>query len=97
MENKVSDNTLVFTFSERLDTLAAMSLQKEILDTIAAHDSSLSVKFDFAGVEYIASGFIRILLLVVRIKDKRFSIVNVGSGVREILEMGELDRLITMS
>jgi len=96
MESMVIDDTLVFSFSERLDTLAAMSLQKEILDSIAAQDKSLAVRFDFAGVKYIASGFIRILILVVRMKDKKFSIVNISPPVREILETGYLDRLITM-
>jgi anti-anti-sigma factor len=97
MESKVIDNTLLFTFSERLDTLAAMSLQKEILDSIAAHDNSLAVKFDFAGVEYIASGFIRTLLLVVRMKNKKFSVVNIRPAVKSVLELAGLDRLITMS
>lgn len=96
MESIVKDNTLVFLFSERLDTLAAMALQKEIADVIAAHDKSLAVRFDFAGVEYISSGFIRILMLVVRRKGKDFSIVNIHPAVRKILELAGLDQLITM-
>ena len=97
METKVIDNTLTFTFSERLDTVAAMSLQKEILDSIAAHDNSLAVKFDFAGVEYIASGFIRTLLLVVRAKGEKFSLVNIRPEVRKVLELSGLERLIKIS
>jgi len=97
MESTVKDNTLVFLFSERLDTLAAMSLQKEIADVIAAHDKSLAVRFDFAGVEYITSGFIRILMIVVRMKGKNFSIVNISPAVRKILLMANLDQLITMA
>jgi anti-anti-sigma factor len=97
MKSEVADGTLVFRFSERLDTLAAMSLQKEIADTIAAHDASLAVTFDFAGVEYISSGFIRICLLVVREKGKHFRIVKVGPAVRQILMLANLDRLIEIS
>lgn len=97
MESTVIDHTLVFSFSERLDTLGAMSLQKEIVDLIAAQDKSLAVTFDFAGVEYISSGFIRILMLVVRMKGKNFSIVNISPAVRKILLMTGLDRLITMA
>ena len=70
MEINVIDNTLGFSFSERLDTLAAMSLQKEIIDTIAANDESLQVMFDFERCDYIASGFIRICIIVVRMKGK---------------------------
>ncbi len=97
MKSEVTDGTLVFRFSERLDTLAAMSLQKEIADTIAAHDASLAVTFDFAGVEYISSGFIRICLLVVRQKGKHFRIVKVSPAVRKILMLASLDRLIEIS
>ncbi len=97
MKSTVIDNTLVFSFSERLDTLAAMALQSEITDTIAAQDKSLAVTFDFAGVEYIASGFIRILMIVVRIKGKNFSIVNISPEVRKILQLVNLDKLIAMA
>lgn len=97
MESKIIDQTLVFSFAERLDTLSAMSLQREIVDTIAAADKSLAVTFDFAGVEYISSGFIRILITVVRMKGKNFSIINIGEAVRKILVMASLDHLITLA
>ena len=97
MESKIIDQTLVFTFSERLDTLAAMGLQNQIAAAIAAQDKSLAVKFDFAGVEYIASGFIRILMLVVRMKGGNFSIVNLSPAVRKILLLANLDRFITLA
>jgi anti-anti-sigma factor len=97
MKYAIKDNILVFTFSERLDSLAAMGLQKEILDTVAAEGSAIPVVFDFAGVEYIASGFIRILMLVIRAKGKDFSLVDVSPGVKEILLLGSLDRFITIS
>ena len=97
MESKVIDQTLMFIFSERLDTLASMSLQKEIMDLIAAQDKSMAVTFDFGGVDYIASGFIRILMLVVRTKGKNFSIVNINPAVKKILLLANLDRLITMA
>ncbi|MDD5168066.1 MAG: STAS domain-containing protein [Syntrophales bacterium] len=96
MESKVIDKTLCFIFSERLDTLAAMSLQKEITDTIAAHDPSLAVMFDFAGVDYISSGFIRTIMTVVRMKGKNFSIININPAVRQILKIANLDKLIAI-
>ena len=94
MESTIKDNKLVFIFSERLDTLAAMSLQKEITDTIAANDESLQVIFDFSGVDYIASGFIRICIVVARMKGKNFRIVNVKPEVKNILLITGIDRLI---
>lgn len=97
MESKIADNTLLFSFAERLDTLSSMSLQKEIVDEIAAQDKSLLVKFDFAGVEYISSGFIRILMMVVRMKGKDFSIVNIKPAVKEILLLASLDQFIELS
>jgi anti-anti-sigma factor len=96
MESTVRDHTLVFRFSERLDTSAAMSLQKEIVDSIATHDNSLAVRFDFTGVEFISSGFIRILMIVARMKGKRFSIVNISPTVRKILLLAAMDRFISM-
>jgi anti-anti-sigma factor len=97
MESKVVDHTLVFSFSERLDTVEAMSLQKEIVDTIAAQDKSMPVIFDFSDVKYISSGFIRVLVIVFRMKDKHFSIVNINPRVKETLVLTGLDRLITMN
>ena len=97
MESKIIDHILVFSFTERLDTLSAMAQQREIADTIAAHDKTLAVKFDFASVEYISSGFIRILITVVRLKGKNFSIVNISPAVRETLVMASLDQLITLA
>jgi anti-anti-sigma factor len=96
MHSEIVEDMLVFSFNERLDTMAAMSLQKEITDVIAAADKSLAVRFDFAGVEYIASGFLRIVMVVLRMKGRDFSIVNVGMPVRKILEMSKLDQLIKM-
>jgi anti-anti-sigma factor len=94
MKSTIKDNTLGFSFSERLDTVAAMSLQKEITDTIAENDESLQVIFDFSGVDYIASGFLRICIIVVRMKGKNFRIVNVKPEVRKVLLLTGLDRLI---
>jgi anti-anti-sigma factor len=94
MKSTVKDNTLGFIFSERLDTVAAMSLQKEITDVIAANDDSMPVVFDFGGVDYIASGFIRICIIVVRMKGKNFRILNVKPEVRKVLLISGLDRLI---
>jgi anti-anti-sigma factor len=96
MKIKVADHSLVFSFSERLDTIGAMSLQKEIVDSIAAQDKSLAVTFDFAEVKYISSGFIRILMLVVRMKGKGFSIVNISPEVKEMLLLAGLDRFIAL-
>ncbi len=76
MESRIIDNTLVFHFTERLDTLAAMGLQKEITAAVDAALPSCAVRFDFAGVEYISSGFLRIVMIVVRMKSGNFSIVN---------------------
>jgi anti-anti-sigma factor len=96
MKSIIKDNTLNFVFLERLDTVAAMSLQKEITDTIAANDESLPVVFDFSGVDYIASGFIRICIIVVRMKGKKFRIVNVKPEVRKVILLTGLDRLIVI-
>jgi anti-anti-sigma regulatory factor len=96
METNVLDQGLVFSFSERLDTVGAMALQKEIVDTIAAHDDSFAVTFDFAGVNYIASGFIRIIMLVVRMKKNNFSIVNIDPEVRKTLMLVNLNQLIKL-
>jgi anti-anti-sigma factor len=97
MESNVIDNTLVFSFSERLDTTAAMSLQKDIVDSIAAHERSLAVRFDFAGVKYLASGFIRILMIVARMKGKDFSVVNTGPEVKQILSLANLEQIMSIS
>lgn len=96
MESRIIDNTLVFHFTERLDTLAAMGLQKEITAAVDAALPSCAVQFDFAGVEYISSGFLRIVMIVVRMKSGNFSIVNAGPAVRRILEMAGLDKWIAV-
>jgi anti-anti-sigma factor len=97
MESEIIDRTLVFHFARRLDALSATLQQHEIVDAIASHDKSLAVTFDFAGVEYISSGFIRILITVVRMKGRNFSIVNTSEAIRKTLVMASLDQLITLA
>lgn len=97
MESQIIDHTLVFHFASRLDALSATLQQHEIVDAIAAHDKSLAVMFDFSGVEYISSGFIRILVTVLRMKGRNFTIVNTSEAIRETLVMAGLDQLITLA
>lgn len=76
-----------FTLSGRLDTATSPRLQEAL---ISAFDEAAHVELDFAGLEYVSSAGLRVLLLgekTAKSKDAAMALTNVSQEIREVFEM----------
>ena len=83
-----SEGTLVMAPVGRLDSVTSNELEKRLVARIDAGDRRLV--FDMAGVEYISSAGLRVLLMAAkRLKDPAGGLVLCGLGpsVRTVLEL----------
>jgi len=81
------DGKIVFTLNGRLDTTTSPQLQGALLP---AFDESKSVVLDFAGLEYVSSAGLRVLLLgekTAKAKDAVMSLINVSKDIKDVFEM----------
>lgn len=68
-------NSLVCSFTGRLDTQNCMQWQDELIAKVK--ELTLPVCFDLQGVNYIASSFLRVCLKVAKeVKSENLSLIN---------------------
>ena len=95
ISKKVEGEKLTVKVSGRLDTNTAPELDAEL-----KLDGFKAVVFDFAGLEYISSAGLRVLLLAKKstmAAGQKMSIVNANDTVRGVLEItgcGEMFGLV---
>ena len=83
-----SGKALVLAPSGRLDSLTSSELEKHVARHLDAGERRLVV--DLAGVEYISSAGLRVLLMAAkRLKEPPAALVlcGMGPGVRTVLEL----------
>lgn len=85
MEAKVIDNQLVIALVGRIDTNNAAQVEKEILGLLAENAGKTPV-FDAAGLEYISSAGLRVVMKVRKQAKKSIRVENVSPEVYEIFE-----------
>lgn len=85
MEYKAENNILSLIFPERIDTSNANDAEKEINELIESHDPE-NVVVDAAGLEYISSAGLRVILRLIK-KFSDLRIINVSTDVYEIFDM----------
>ena len=79
---------MVHVFEAEVATLHAVG------KGMTAGRSSLTIVFDLASVDYVASAFMRLCLIAVRKAGKGgFSIINATPFVQEMLHMAGLDKV----
>lgn len=82
----LSGDSLELMVSGRLDTTTAPALEAEIKNSI---EGLKSLVFDFAGLEYISSAGLRVLLSAQKSMNKQgtMKLVNVNEVVMEVFEI----------
>ena len=91
----IDDGKLTFAVSGRLDTNTAPQLEAEL-----SLDGVREVAFDFAGLEYISSAGLRVLLTAKKATlaaGQDMSVVNANETVRGVFEItgfGEMFGLV---
>ena len=89
MEIKKTQNgeNILLSFEGRLDTITAPKLQEVLSEVFPA---AAAIELDFAGVEYVSSAGLRVLLLGeknAKASDKTFALKNVSAEVMEVFEV----------
>ena len=95
--NKTIENgKAVFTLVGRLDTTTAPELEKELK---ASLDGVSELTLEFAGLEYISSAGLRVLLAAQKIMNSQgeMKLVHVGETVMEIFEVTGFSDILNIS
>lgn len=89
------DDALVAIFEGRLDTAAAQELSGNLDQMLTAQGHVDSLTVDADGLEYISSSGLRILLTLTK-RFQNFRIVNVQTGVYDVLNMTGFTKIMTV-
>lgn len=94
--NKTVENgKVIFALDGRLDTINAPELENELK---ASLDGVNELTLDLAGLEYISSAGLRVLLSTQKIMNKqgRMMIRNVSETIMEIFEVTGFSDILTI-
>ena len=94
--NKTQQGTrLTLALTGRLDTNTAPQLETELKRSI---DGVTDLTFDFAGLEYISSAGLRILLAAQKTMNKQGSMTirNVNETVSEVFDITGFSEILTI-
>jgi anti-anti-sigma factor len=85
----LEEGKLVCRFQGPLDTATCQAIEADILAKV--QEAQSPVVFDLKGVEYVASTFLRLCLVVSKqVGLERFSVVNVHPFVKKVLMIANL-------
>lgn len=93
---KVTENGVLTTeLSGRIDTTTAPALEQELK---GSYDGCDSLVLDFAGVEYISSAGLRVLLSAQKVMSKKggMTVRNVNEDIMEIFEVTGFSDILTI-
>ena len=91
----IENGKALFTLTGRLDTTTAPDLEKELKDSL---DSVSELTLDFAGLDYISSAGLRVLLAAQKTMNKQGSmkLKNVNETIMEIFEVTGFSDILTV-
>ena len=78
----------------RLDTVQSAAIQDELLKLVGA--STIPVVFDMQGVEFVASGFLRICIMAQRLGKSPLALANATPMVRRVFTIAGLENYFAM-
>jgi anti-anti-sigma factor len=90
-------STEILSLTGRLDTVTAPKLQEVLADAIS---SAEKVELDFAGVDYVSSAGLRVLLVgekSSKAAGKAMTLKNVSQEVMEVFEMTGFSGILTIA
>ena len=94
--NKTVENgKAIFTLEGRLDTVTAPDLEKEVMGAI---EDANELTLDFAGLDYISSAGLRVLLSAQKIMKGRggMTVANVNDSIMDIFEVTGFSEILTI-
>ena len=86
MEKIINGAELTITLNGRLDTTTAPQLEAELKESVTGVENLV---LDFAGLEYLSSAGLRVLLATQKVMNKQGKMVvkNVNETIMEIFEV----------
>lgn len=95
VEKNINGTSLLVTIAGRVDTTTAPILETSFRESI---EGITELTMDFAGVEYISSAGLRVLLSAQKIMSKQgeMKIKNVSDDVMEIFEVTGFSDILTI-
>lgn len=95
IEKKINGESAVLTVAGRLDTQTAPELEKEI-DAVVEGLKELT--FDFAGLEYISSAGLRVILKAQKAMNKQGSmkLTGVNDSIMEVFDITGFIDILTI-
>ena len=95
IEKKTNGKELRVVLKGRLDTTTAPELEKELK---ASLDGVTALIFDMAGLEYISSAGLRVLLSAQKIMNKqgKMKVAHVGETIMEFFEVTGFSDILTI-
>lgn len=88
------DGNLVCSFSGRLDTSTATSLEEELFDKVQKFKGKII--FDLKDTEYISSAFLRACVRTARASREKIKIINLSETNFNVYKMTGLDRVFDL-
>ena len=95
IEKMLNENKLTVTLNGRLDTTTAPKLETELKQNISG---VAELVLDFAGLEYLSSAGLRVLLAAQKVMNRQGSMVikNVNETIMEIFEVTGFIDILTI-
>lgn len=95
INTKNEDNKLVIAVEGRLDTTTAPELEAVVKKSI---EGITNLEMDFAGLEYVSSAGLRVILSAQKTMNKQGEMVisNVSADVKEIFEITGFIDILTL-
>ena len=95
IEKTIENGKALFALAGRLDTTTAPDFEKELRESL---DGVSELALDFAGLEYISSAGLRVLLSAQKIMNKQgdMKIRNVNETILEIFEVTGFSDILTV-
>lgn len=95
IEKTVEGTELNLALTGRLDTTTAPQLETELKRSIGGVESLV---LDFAGLEYLSSAGLRVLLAAQKVMNKqgKMVIINVNETISEVFEITGFSDILTI-
>lgn len=95
IDKLLKETSLTLTLSGRLDTITAPQLEAELKSSL---NNVNSLTLDFAGLQYISSAGLRVLLSTQKVMNKQGKMVicNVNDTILDVFEVTGFTDILTI-
>jgi len=95
IEKKINGSELEMILEGRLDTSTSPELEKAVNESV---EGITKLVFDFAGLEYISSAGLRVLLAAQKIMNKQGEMIvkNVNEVINDVFEVTGFSDILTI-